>query len=159
LQGHQKGGKKMANPLSLFMPVIQGTSVAAVAGLIGQNQTAIDNALTSIGTVHYARFLVLDTTTPNLQPAGPADTNNLVLAVITAYDGDFNAYISDFVNQLGDVFNALLAHVQGGQALVPVQNNLSGFTAFIAKNDYAQMTGAPALYEAYPKTVQQILAS
>ncbi len=148
----------MATPLTLFMPVASGTSVGTLATLIQQNLPAIDAALTSIGTVHYARFLVLDTTTSNLQPTGPTDTNNLVLAVITEYDGSFAAYISDFVNQLGAVFDALLAYVPGGSALVPVQNNLAAFTKFIAANDYSQMPGAPAMYEAYPSTVQQILA-
>lgn len=148
----------MATALTLLMPVISGTSVATLGTLIQQNLPAIDQALGNIGTVHYARFLVLDTTTANLQPTGPTDANNLVLAVITEYDGSFDTYISDFVNQLGPVFNALLQYVQGGSALIPVANNLAAFTAFIAKNDYSQMPGAPAMYGAYSYTVQQILA-
>ncbi len=150
----------MASPLTLFMPVVSGTSVGTLATLIQENLPAIDNALTSIGTVHYARFLVLDTTIPNLQPTGPTDTNNLVLAVITEYDGSFDSYISDFVNQLGDVFNALLAYVvvPKGVTLIPVKDNLTAFTNFIAANDYSQMAGAPAMYGAYSSTVQQILA-
>lgn len=148
----------MATPLTLLMPVVSGTSVGTLATLIQQNLPAIDQALTNIGTVHYARFLVLDTTTANLQPTGPTDTNNLVLAVITEYDGSFSGYISDFVKQLGNVFDALLQYVQGGSAVIPVQNNLAAFTAFIAKNDYSQMPGVPAMYQAYPYTVQQILA-
>ena len=150
----------MATPLTLLMPVVPGTSVATLAGLIQQNLPAIDAALTSIGTVHYARFLVLDTTTPNLQPTGHTDTNNLVLAVITEYDNSFASYISDFVNQLGEVFNALLAYVviPKGVTLIPVQSNLIPFTNFVAANDYSQMPGAPAMYEAYSSSVQQILA-
>ena len=58
----------MANPLTLLMPVVPNTAVTTLATLIGKNQTSIDEALTSIGTVHFARFLILDTSAPNLQP-------------------------------------------------------------------------------------------
>ena len=148
----------MANPLTLLMPVVPNTPVANLLQLIGQNQTAIDAALTNIGTVHFARFLVFDRSEPNLQPTS-ASADNLVLAVITAYDGDFKAYISDFANQIGDVFNALLQVVVGGPPLIPVQNNLVAFTNFIQANDASQMQGAPGLYSAYPQTVQEILAA
>jgi len=147
----------MANPLTLLMPVVPNTAVTTLVTLIGKNQASIDAALTSIGTVHFARFLVLDTSVPNLQPP-PTANNNLVLAVITEYDGDFDAYISDFVKQLGDVFNALLYYVVGGEPLIRVQDHLNEFQAFIKNNDYSQMTGAPSLYSAYPCTVQTILA-
>ena len=78
--------------------------------------------------------------------------------MITEYDGDFDAYISDFVKQLGDVFNALLECVVGGEPLVRVQDHLNEFQAFVKNNDYSQMAGAPSLYSAYPCTVQTILA-
>src|SRR5262245_40902352 len=102
----------MANPLSLLMPVVPGSDPSAIAATIAKYQTQIDKALTQVGTVHYARFLLLDTSVPNLQPGtgkGP-----YVVAVITAYDGDFNAYIQDFAAQLGPFFDALLAFTVGG---------------------------------------------
>ena len=146
----------MANPLTLLMPVVPGSDPTAIAALIAKNQQQIDNALTQVGTVHYARFLLLDSSVPNLQPGtgkGP-----FVLAVITAYDGDFNAYIQDFVAQLGTVFDALLAFTVGGAAVTPVANHISQFTAYIQTNDASQHTPNQGLYQAYPQTVQQILA-
>jgi len=146
----------MANPLTLLMPVVPGTDPSAVAATIAKNQQQIDNALTQVGTVHYARFLLLDTSVPNLQPGtgkGP-----YVLAVITAYDGNFDAYIQDFVAQLGAVFDALLAFTIGGKAVTPVANHLAAFTAYIQTNDASQHAPNQGLYQAYPETVQQILA-
>lgn len=147
------------NPLTLLMPVTDGISVGTLLGLIGQNQAAIDAALTNIGTVHFARFLVFDTSVPNLQPASLTTASNLVLAVITVYDGSFQTYISDFVGQLSAVFNALLACVVGGKVVTPVQDNQTAFQNFVLANDASQNPAAPALYCAYPQTVQQILAA
>jgi len=145
------------NPLTLLMPVNNGVSVQTLLGLISQNQAAIDQALTNIGTVHFARFLVFDTSVPNLQPPSLTTSSNLVLAVITEYDGSFADYISDFVGQLAAVFNALLALVVGGSAVIPVQNNQAAFQTFVQTNDASQNPAAPALYCAYPYTVQTIL--
>jgi hypothetical protein len=161
----------MASPLTLLMPVIPGTSPQTIAAALAASQADIDKALTSIGTVHYARFLLLDRSTPNLQPGGSSE--ELVLAVITEYDGSFNDYIGDFVKQIGNVFNALLQFVVGGAAVTPVQDHTPAFMAFITANDASQHfpnNGAPApnvppppgsngLYQAYPYSVQDILAA
>ncbi|HEX8363639.1 MAG TPA: hypothetical protein VF613_26195 [Longimicrobium sp.] len=147
----------MANPLTLMMPIIPGTNLAELAGTLAKYQTDIDQALTSIGTVHYARFLLLDRSTANLQPSGTA-TDQLVLAVITEYDGSFQDYIGDFVAQIGNVFDALLQFVVGGKELTPVANNVAAFSAFITANDASEHQPNEGLYSAYPQTVQQVLA-
>lgn len=147
----------MANPLTLLMPIIPGTSPLEIGAALAKYNNEINQALTSIGTVHYARFLLLDRSTPNLQPGGSSD--QLVLAVITEYDGSFQAYIGDFVSQIGDVFNALLAFVVGGSAVTPVQSNTAAFMAFVTANDASQHQPNTGLYSAYPQTVQQILAA
>jgi hypothetical protein len=148
----------MANPLTLLMPVVPNTDPAVIAKLISANQAAINSAMTSIGTVHFARFLVLDASVPNLQPSGKS-TDTLVLGVITEYDGAFDPYISDFASKIGFIFDALLPFVVGGSALVPVAQNLNAFTAFVRQNDASQNPAEPQLYSAYPFTVQQILAN
>jgi hypothetical protein len=161
----------MASPLTLLMPIIPGTNPMEVAAALKSQQANIDAALTDIGTVHYARFLLLDRSVPNLQP-GAAASNELVLAVITEFDGSFTKYIGDFVAQIGDVFNTLLSFVVGGAAVTPVQDNIPQFSAFVAANDASQHfpnngaagPGQPAepgagLYQAYPQTVQLILAA
>jgi hypothetical protein len=152
----------MANPLCFMMPVLPGTNLTTLAATLAEYQLPIDNALTSIGTVHYARFTLLDRSQPNLLPAGDPGiaSSTLVIGVITEYDGSFNKYISDFVAQLGPAFDALLKFVVGGAAITPVANNLNAFQAFITQNDAAQHLPNTGLYQAYPSlTVQDILAS
>ena len=152
----------MTSPLSLFMPVLPNTKPLAIVEALAGSQVAIDAALKSIGTVHFARFSLLDTSKPNLQPdmlAINTPSSTLVIGVITEYDGDFNAYISDFVAQLGAVFDTLLGFVVGGAAITPVANNLAAFEAFITLNDASQHQPNESLYAAYPQTVQQVVAA
>jgi len=148
----------MASPLTLLMPVIPGTSLTTIAETLQKYQQQLDAALTSIGTVHYARTLLLDASTANLQPGGKTG-DSYVIAIITEYDGDFSAYIQDFVSQVGAVFDALLKFVVGGSALIPVANNVQAFDAFITLNDASQHQPNTGLYQAYTATVQQILAA
>ncbi|MDP2712541.1 MAG: hypothetical protein Q8O56_15100 [Solirubrobacteraceae bacterium] len=149
------------SPLTLVMALdVDASQLPALQKVVATAQAEINAALTSVGTVHFARVLVLDTSSPNLQftatPAGP-----FALAVITEYDGDFARYTQDFVNKIGDVFDMLLKFTVGGSALVPVTDNVAAFTAFVAANDLSQQPpndGGNRLYSAYPQTVQQILA-
>lgn len=124
------------SPLNLMLTIQPGKN-QAILDLLVQYQSAINAALTKIGTVHFARFLMI----PGTQ----------YLFVITAYDGDFNAYIQAFTNLLGDVFNGLLSWVDPAPPL-PVQQNVAAFEAFVSQ--YNVPTG---LYSAYPDcTVVQI---
>ncbi|MCW3477996.1 hypothetical protein OL229_00280 [Neisseriaceae bacterium JH1-16] len=148
----------MASPLTLVMPVIPGTNLQTVAATLEKYQPQLHEALTSIGTVHYARTLLLDGSTPNFQPSGKSG-DSYTITVITEYDGSFDAYIHDFVAQVGTIFDALLQFVVGGPALIPVSNNVTAFQAFIAKNDASQHQPNAGLYQAYPYTVQKILAA
>jgi hypothetical protein len=151
----------MTSPLTLLMPVLPDTSLLKIVTALAAAQEQIDTALTKVGTVHFARFLLLDRSQPNLLPQlnsiVPSDT--LIIGVVTEYDGDFDAYIQDFVAQLGGVFNTLLSFVIGGAALIPVANNVAAFEAYITANDASQHLPNNSLYAAYPQTVQQILAS
>ncbi|PHV36055.1 hypothetical protein [Janthinobacterium sp. BJB304] len=151
----------MANPLCLMMPVLPGTNPISIAAALQEYQAKINAALTDIGTVHFARFTLLDRSQANLLPNinSAGASNTLVIGVITEYDGSFNGYIEDFVAQLGEVFDALLQFVVGGKALMPVANHVAAFEAFITANDAAQHVPNNGLYSAYPQTVQQILAS
>ena len=152
----------MTTPLSLFMPVLPNTKMLSIIEALALNQQQINTALASIGTVHFARFELLDTSKPNLIPDLSQvnhASSTLVIAVITEYDGSFDAYISDFVAQLGSVFDALLGFVVGGAALVPVSDNITSFEAFITTNDASRHAPNKSLYAAYPQTVQQVLAA
>jgi hypothetical protein len=148
----------MASPLTLIMPIIPGTSLQTISETLGKYRPELDAALNSIGTVHYARTLLLDASTPNLQPSGGANDSYLI-AVITEYDGSFDAYIQDFVSQVGAIFDALLQYVVGGPAIIPVADNVAAFEAFITANDASQHAPNTGMFEAYTFTVQQILAN
>lgn len=149
----------MTNPLTLVMPLEENVDLAKLAQTLAGAADTIDQALTSIGTVHFARFVVFDASAANLQPS--STTGPFRLAVITAYDGDFDSYIQDFVNQIGGVFDALLAFTADGQSLIPVSEHVAAFTAYVAKNDASQhlAPGVQPLYCAYDASVQTILAS
>ena len=81
----------MTSPLTLVMPLEENVDLTKLAETLAKAASDIDAALTSIATVHFARFVLFDASTPNLQPGsthGP-----FKLAVITEYDNDFNSYI------------------------------------------------------------------
>ncbi len=148
----------MASPLTLLLPVIPGTDLSTIGQSLAESNAQLDAALTSIGTVHYARILLLDASTPNLQPGGK-QSDSYVIAVITEYDGSFNDYIGDFVAQVGTIFDILLKNVVGGAAVIPVANNVNAFAEFIALNDASQHQPNVNMYQAYTATVQEILAN
>jgi len=150
----------MANPLTLVMPLAEGLPLSLLEQALAGQREAIDGALEAVGTVHYARFVIFDGASPNLQPKAGA-TGPFSLAVITSYDGDFDVYIQDFVNKLGPVFDALLSFTADGKQLVPVAENVEALSAYVAANDVTRQppnNGFP-LYNAYPYTVQQVLAN
>jgi hypothetical protein len=102
------------------------------------DQNPVVAALDKLGTVHFARFVFL---------------GDDQLAVITTYDGDFDDYINDFIDEIGDVFNALLRHVDDG--LVPVQSHRQEFLRFVREHD---LRCVGPFYSAYPdRTVLDIL--
>ena len=77
-------------------------------------------------------------------------------AVITTYDGSFEDYINDFIDEIGDVFNALLSHMAGAPPL-PVQQHRAEFLAYVRAND---LRCIEPFYSAYPKaTVLDVKAA
>ncbi len=148
----------MANALTLIMPLKQGVDLQQLGALLTTSLPTIDEALVNIGTVHYARFVILDASTPNFQP-GP--TGPYKLAIITTYDSDFDTYIQDFVNNIGMIFDALLSVTSDGAHLVPVSQNVAAFTEYVSKNDVSRNPPSSSFIQfgAYPCTGQQVLAA
>lgn len=148
----------MTNPLTLVLPLKEGVDLAHLGGLIATLRPKIDEMLVAVGTVHYARFVVLDASTPDLQP-GP--TGPYKLAIITTYDNDFETYIQDFVNKMGQVFDALQSITTDGASLVPVSQNVAAFTEYVSKHDASRNPPNSGFhfFNAYPCTVQQVLAA
>ena len=134
-------------PLTLIMTIKSPDDYAQLRQMLQyyhslpDTENPIRAALHRVATVHFARFVFLE--------------NNTKLAIITTFDGDFDTYINDFIEQIADIFNALLAHMQDAPPL-PVTTYRQEFADYIRKND------APAIqpfYSAYPKlTVLDIQA-
>jgi hypothetical protein len=134
------------HPLTLVMTIKSPEDRATLDATLQQMQALspdrnpIATALDTIGTVHFARFVFLDETH---------------LAVITTYDGDFDVYINEFVNHIGQVFDALLQHVADAPPL-PVQQHRAEFLTFLRAHDLGCI---PPFYSAYPeRTVLDIRA-
>jgi hypothetical protein len=134
------------HPLTLVMSIRSAEDRATLEATLQQLQSQppernpIIQALDAIGTVHFARFVFLDETR---------------LAVITTYDGDFDAYVNEFVDHIGQVFDALLQHIADAPPL-PVQQHREEFLAYLRAHDLGCI---PPFYSAYPdRTVLDIRA-
>ena len=145
----------MANPLTLLMPVIPGTDPNEIVKTLSVYGLELYVALNSVGTVHYARALMLDRSSPNLQPTVEdkkvVSKGPFVIAIITEYDHDFDRYIHDFVVKVGRVFDALLQFVPGGKEVTPVAQHEDAFGRLLAENNVPSL-----LFQAYTATVQEI---
>jgi hypothetical protein len=130
--------KAVQSPLTLVMQIKSPAAYQELNGLLQQIQGAPPDknpvwlALNQLRNVHFARFVFLN--------------NNAQLAIITTYDGTFDAYINEFIDAIGDVFNALLQRMDGAPPL-PVQQNRDQFLAYVKAND---LRGIEPFYSAYP---------
>jgi cytochrome P450/deferrochelatase/peroxidase EfeB len=123
--------------------------------LAGQ-QAAINEALNNLHYVHFARFLPA--------PKGQA------LQVITSFDGDFRAYVLDFVLAISRQFDLILSYIEdwppGSAPTDPpylVKDHPAEFLQFITERDInrdADGGGGIRLYSAYPdRTVIDIVGA
>jgi len=150
----------MASPLTLLLPVAEGHTPLEIAAKLGAYGPKLYEALKAVGTVHYARALMFDRRSPNLQPKlDPPKQGEapFVIAIITEFDGDFDRYIHDFVSKVGEVFDALLQFVPGGKEMTPVASHETAFRKLLAANDASH--SLPTLFQAYTATVPEILAN
>jgi hypothetical protein len=136
--------EQVQSPLTLVMKAESPAAFAALRQTVDDlqsrptNENPVVAALNKLSTVHFARFVFL---------------GEDQLAVITAYDGDFDTYINDFIDEIGDVFNALLRHVD--RSLVPVQAHRAEFLTFVRDHD---LRCVGPFYSAYPqRTVLDIV--
>lgn len=115
--------------MNLIMPLKDPSPLgrAEVAQAIAQNADEIFAGLDSVGTVHFARFLLIG--------------NNLCM--ISAYDGDFSNYIRDFIVAIGNVFDDIMDHVEGGEALKPTSENADKFIDWVHAHDLFQVPDFP----------------
>jgi len=147
----------LANPLTLLLPVTPDTDPNEIVKTLSAYGLKLYIALNSVGTVHYARALMLDRSAPNLQPTieggKVVSKGPFVIAVITEYDHDFDRYIHDFVVKVGEVFDALLQFTPGGKEVTPVADHEEEFGQLLAANNLPSV-----LFQAYTATVQEVRA-
>jgi hypothetical protein len=147
------------NSLIQIIALKEGLQLGQLAQVFGQYQQQIDQAVQAIGTVHFLRFVVLDSSSPNLLPMANS-VGPFKLAVLANYDGTFDAYVQDFVTHLSFIFDALLPLAEGGEHLVPIKDHVQELIDFERVNDGAQQppNSQLPLFMGYNYTVQQILA-
>lgn len=124
--------KPVMNGLTLVMTLKNPEDADKLKRLIKEKQPEIDKALKKLDIVHFARFVFLDKDK---------------LAVITVFDGEFENYILLFVEEIGDIFNVLLKHMEDAPT-ERVQDNPEAFLKYVKKNDIP-LEGT--LFSAFPK--------
>jgi len=106
-------------PLKIKSPI--GRAEAALA--IAQNKDAIFAGLNNVGTVHFARFVIVDDN----------------ICMFSVYDGDFTNYIRDFTATIGGVFNAVVKLVEGGDDVIPCEDHVEAFIQWVHERDLYQV--------------------
>jgi hypothetical protein len=111
--------------MNLIMPLKDkspvGRALAALA--IAQNKDAIFAGLNNVGTVHFARFVIVGDN----------------ICMFSVYDGDFTNYIRDFIATIGSVFNAVVALVEDGEKVTPCEKNVDAFIEWVHERDLYQV--------------------
>ena len=107
--------------MKLKDPSPVGRAKAAMA--IAQNVDEIYAGLNNVGTVHFARFVLVGDH----------------LCMFSVYDGDFTNYIRDFIATIGSVFDAVVALIEGGDAVIPAERNVEAFIDWVHARDLYQV--------------------
>lgn len=115
--------------MNLVMPLKNKTAVgrAEVALAIGSSLDEIYSGLDNVGTVHVARFAIVD--------------NNLLM--FSFYDGDFRTYIRDFIMTLGHAFDAVVELIEDPPPR-PCWQHVDEFIDWVHQHDAFQLPDDPA---------------
>jgi hypothetical protein len=120
-------GENLQSMMNLIMPLKKenkspiGRAKAAMA--IAENKDQIFAGLDNVGTVHFARFVIV----------------NDNICMFSVYDGDFSNYIRDFIATIGGVFDAVVALVEGGDDVIPSAHKVEAFIEWIRAHDLYQV--------------------
>ena len=131
-------GNGVQMPLNLILPIKSWLGLKELEAVIHLKTREMFETADKIGTLHFARFFDL------------RDHNQM--GFFTAYDGEFSAYMQDFLKYLGPVFNLLMKHAVNPSPL-PVEKNAEAWMAWTADHEVAGI----GFYSAYPTlSVQDI---
>lgn len=115
--------------MNLIMPLKDRSPVgrAKAAFAIAQNVDEIFAGLDNVGTVHFARFVLIGDN----------------ICMISVYDGDFSNYIRDFIATVGSVFDAVISLVEGGETMIPTSHHVEAFIDWVHEHDLFQASDFP----------------
>jgi len=118
-------GDNVQRMMNLVMPLKDQSAVgrAEAALAIAANKDEIYAGLDNVGTVHFARFVIVD--------------NNICM--FSVYDGDFTNYIRDFIATIGSVFDGVVELVAGGEDVIPSEHNVEKFIDWVHAHDMYQV--------------------
>lgn len=110
--------------MNLVMPLADRTAVgqARAVQAVAANIDELFTGLSNVGTVHFARF----------------DLINGNLCMFSVFDGDFRAYIRDFIMVFGSVFDSLLGLVEDPPPS-PCTKHPEAFIDWIHRHDSFQI--------------------
>jgi catalase len=115
--------------MNLVMPLKDKSAIGRgkAAAAVAQNVDEIFAGLDNVGTVHFARFLLIGD----------------YLCMISVYDGDFTNYIRDFIATIGSVFDEIVKLVEGGEAITPSEDHVDAFIDWVHDHDLFQAPDFP----------------
>ncbi|MEM9549720.1 MAG: hypothetical protein AAGA05_01010 [Pseudomonadota bacterium] len=124
-----QGTDNLQNMMNLVMPLKDKSPIGRAQAVmaLAQNLDEIYAGLDNVGTVHFARFVIIDDN----------------LCMISVYDGDFTNYIRDFIATIGSVFDAIVAQIEGGDAVIPCETNVEAFIDWVHRHDLYQVPDEP----------------
>lgn len=117
------------NMMNLIMPLKDKSPIgrAKLVMALAQNLDEIYAGLDNVGTVHFARFIIVKDN----------------LCMVSVYDGDFTNYIRDFVATIGDLFDVIVAHIEDGDGVIPSEHNVEAFIEWVHQRDLYQAPDNP----------------
>jgi hypothetical protein len=119
-------GDNVQHMMNLIMPLKDKSAVgrAKAALAIAANKEEIYAGLDNVGTVHFARFVIVGDN----------------ICMFSVYDGDFTNYIRDFIATIGSVFDAVVKLVEGGEDVIPSETNVEKFIDWVHAHDLYQVS-------------------
>ena len=121
-----QSGDNVQRMMNLIMPLKDKSPVgrAKAALAIAANKDEIYAGLDNVGTVHFARFVIVGDN----------------ICMFSVYDGDFTNYIRDFIATIGSVFDAVVSLVEGGEEVIPSEDNVEKFIEWVHAHDLYQVS-------------------
>ena len=127
------------NHFTLAFPLKAPANTQALTEQLSTLMPAVFKAADAIGTIHYSRFTVLSERT---------------LLFLSDFDGEFGQLIAKLAGSAGQVFDAILSHVDNPPP-TPVADHVSEFVEWSA----AHLVRPLLVYSAYPDVTAQRIKS